>query len=251
MTRLDGRSADALRPITVELGLQRHPEGSVLYRSGGTSVLVAASVSETVPDWQRGGPPRGWVTAEYAMHPRSGPDRQRNAGRRDRPDGRASEIQRLVGRALRAAVDLDALGPRTIHVDCDVLDADGGTRTASIAGGMVALALALESLRKRGLVGAGVLRRPIAAISVGLLRGTPMLDLCYVEDRDAEVDLNVVATDHGALVEVQGTAEGEPIDRAAFDAMLDLALASMPALARAQTEALARAGVDLARLRAP
>ncbi len=250
MTRTDGRSSDALRPISVEVGLQRHPEGSVLYRSGGTSVLIAASVTESVPDWLRGGPPRGWVTAEYAMHPRSGPDRQRGAGRRDKPDGRASEIQRLVGRALRAAVDLEALGPRTIHVDCDVLDADGGTRTASITGGMIALALALESLRKRGLVGAGVMRRPIAAISVGLVHGTPLLDLCYVEDRDAEVDLNVVASSDGSLVEVQGTAEGAPVPRSAFDAMLDLALCAMPRLARAQDEALVRAGVDPARLRA-
>lgn len=248
MTRTDGRSSGTLRPITIELGLQRNPEGSVLYRCGGTTVLIAASVTEGAPDWMKGGPARGWVTAEYAMHPRSSPDRQRSAGRRDRPDGRASEIQRLVGRALRAAVNLDKLGARTIHVDCDVLDADGGTRTASISGGMVAIAMALESLRKRGLVDTGVLRKPIGAISVGLVHGSPMVDLCYVEDRDAEVDLNVVATGDGALVEVQGTAEVEPIPRESFDAMLDLALQSIPTLVRAQHDALARAGVDVSRL---
>lgn len=247
MTRTDGRAADAPRPISVELGLQRNPEGSVLYRCGGTSVLVAASVAEGVPDWMRG-QQRGWITADYAMHPRSGPERQKHAGRRDRPDGRASEIQRLVGRSLRAAVDLDALGPRTIHVDCDVLDADGGTRTASITGGMIALGIALDSLRRRGLVDAGVLRAKIAAISVGLLGGVPTLDLCYVEDRDAEVDLNVVAGLGDQLVEVQGTAEGAPIPRDDFDAMLTLALASIPTLVAAQDAALAKAGVEVARL---
>lgn len=222
----------------------------MLYRCGGTTVLVSASIVENVPDWMRG-KQSGWVTAEYAMHPRTGPDRQRNAGRRDKQDGRSSEIQRLVGRSLRAAIDLEKLGPRSIYIDCDVLDADGGTRTASITGGMVALALALEHLRKRGLVDSGVLRAPIAAVSVGLVAGVPMLDLCYTEDRDAEVDLNVVAAAtsiDGSLVEVQGTAEGAPIARASFDAMLDLALAAMPALGRAQAEALARADVDLARL---
>lgn len=247
MTRTDGRSAAALRPIRIELGIQRNPEGSVLYRCGGTSVLIAASITEGVPDWMKGRS-SGWVTADYSMHPRCSPDRQKKG--RDKLDGRASEIQRLVGRALRAAVDLDKLGPRTINLDCDVLDADGGTRTASITGGMVALGMALESLRKRGLVDSGVLRDPIAAISVGLLSGVPTLDLCYTEDRDAEVDLNVVAGLDGSLVEVQGTAEGAPIPRASFDAMLDLALTAMPDLARAQAEALERAGVEVSRLRA-
>jgi len=247
MTRTDGRSADDLRPISVELAIQRNPEGSVLYRCGGTTVLIAASVNEGVPDWMRN-QPRGWVTADYAMHPRSGPERQKHAGRRDKPDGRASEIQRLIGRSLRAAVDLDKLGPRTIYVDCDVLDADGGTRTASITGGMIGLTLALEGLRKRGLVDSGVLRSKIAAISVGLVAKVPTLDLDYAEDRDAEVDLNVVAGPFGSLVEVQGTAEGAPIPRESFDAMLDLALSSIPALVAAQDTALARAGVDVSRL---
>jgi ribonuclease PH len=178
------------------------------------------------------------------MHPRSSPQRQRRKGA---PDGRASEIQRLVARALRAAVDLRKLGPRTITLDCDVLDADGGTRTASVTGGMVALVLALDHLRKRGLVGPGVLRDLVAAVSVGLVGGVPLLDLCYVEDRDAQVDLNVVATAGGKVVEVQGTAEGEPMARAELDAMVDLGLGAMAQLCAKQREALA--GVDLDRLR--
>ncbi len=243
MTRIDARGADELRPIEISLGIQRHPEGSVLYRSGKTTVLVSASVSEGVPEWMRD-KSSGWVTAEYVMHPRSSPDRQR---RKTAPDGRASEIQRLVGRSLRAAVDLDKLGPRTITIDCDVLDADGGTRTASVTGGTVALVLALDHLRKRGLVGPGVLRDLVGAVSVGLIGGVPTLDLCYVEDRDAQVDLNVVATAGGKVVEVQGTAEGEPMERAELDAMVTLALSSMDTLARKQREALS--GVDLDRLR--
>lgn len=247
MTRTDGRSADQPRPIHIDLGVQRNPEGSVLYRCGGTTVLVAASVQERVPDWMAG-KGAGWVTAEYAMHPRANPGRQGRDGRRGRIDGRTQEIQRLIGRALRSAVALDALGERAITVDCDVLDADGGTRTASITGAWVALAMALDGLRRRGLVGPGVLRAPVAAISVGLLAGRPLLDLCYEEDRDAEVDLNVVGTATGALVEVQGTAEGAPVPRSQVDAMLDMALGAMPALVEAQREALARAEVELDRL---
>jgi ribonuclease PH len=186
---------------------------------------------------------RGWVTAEYAMHPRSVPERKQRAG-----DGRSQEIQRLVGRALRGAVRLDRLGERTVSIDCDVLDADGGTRTASITGGFIALVLALDVLRRRGLVDAGVLRGPVAAISVGLLGGQPLLDLDYLEDRDSETDLNVVGTDQGEVVEVQGTAEHAPIPRAQFDAMLDLALGALPRLVEIQREALGQAGVDLARL---
>ncbi|MFW6051495.1 MAG: ribonuclease PH [Myxococcota bacterium] len=246
-TRKDGRSTDQPRPITIDLGPQRNPEGSVLYRCGGTTVLVAASVQERVPDWMAG-KGAGWVTAEYAMHPRANPDRQARDGRRGRVDGRTQEIQRLIGRALRSAVALDKLGERAITVDCDVLDADGGTRTASITGGWVALAIALDGLRRRGLVGSGVLRSEVAAISVGLLGGKPVLDLCYEEDRDAEVDLNVVGTPGGALVEVQGTAEGAPVPRAQVDAMLDVALGAMPVLAEAQRRALAEAKVDIDRL---
>jgi ribonuclease PH len=247
MTRKDGRGAQDLRPVSIELGVQRNPEGSVLYRCGGTTVLLAASVQSRVPDWLAG-TGKGWVTAEYAMHPRANPDRQTRDGRRGRVDGRSQEIQRLVGRALRSAVDLGRLGERAIAIDCDVLDADGGTRTASITGGWVALALALDRLRRSGLVGPGVLRAPVAAISVGLVDERPLLDLCYEEDRDAEVDLNVVGTPAGDVVEVQGTAEGAPIARAALDAMLDVALGAMPALGDLQRAALADAGVELSRL---
>jgi ribonuclease PH len=248
MTRSDGRAADALRSVTIETGLQKNPEGSVLYRSGGTLVLISATVEEGVRDFLRG-TGRGWVTAEYAMHPRCGPARQARDGRRNGGiDGRAQEIQRLVGRALRAAIVPEKLRERTITIDCDVLDADGGTRTASVTGGFVALAMALDSLRKRGLVGAGVLRAPIAAVSVGLVSHAPLLDLCYTEDRDAQVDLNVVATEHGDLVEVQGTAEEAPMTRAEHDTLLSLALGGVPALVAAQRAALAKAGVDLASL---
>jgi ribonuclease PH len=247
MTRNDGRPADGLRPITIDTGVQRNPEGSVLYRCGGTTVLLSASVQDRVPDWM-GGKGRGWVTAEYAMHPRANPDRQARDGRRGRVDGRSQEIQRLVGRALRSAVDLQRLGERTVTVDCDVLDADGGTRTASITGGWIALAMALDGLRRRGLVGPGVLRAPVAAVSVGLVEGRPLLDLCYEEDRDADVDLNVVGTAAADVVEVQGTAEGAPVARAQVDAMLDMALGAMPSLAEAQRGALGRAGVEVDRL---
>lgn len=247
MTRKDGRSYDALRPIQFELNIQKNPEGSVLYRAGGTTVLISASVDEGVRDWMRG-TGKGWVTAEYAMHPRANPSRQSRDGRRGPIDGRSQEIQRLIGRALRAAVRSDKLGERTITVDCDVLDADGGTRTASISGGFVALAIALDGLAKRGLVKPGVLREQLAAISVGFANGKPLLDLCYEEDRDADVDLNVVAVGKSGIVEVQGTAEGEPIERSHFNAMMDLALGAMPALMRAQEEALARAGVSMKKL---
>jgi len=247
MTRTDGRSYDALRPISIESGVQRNPEGSVLYRCGGTTVLIAASVSEGVPDWMRD-TGRGWLTAEYEMHPRANPERKRRDRQKGRIDGRSSEIQRLIGRALRASLDFERLGERMITVDCDVLDADGGTRTASITGGMVALAIALDRLRATGLVKKGVLREPIAAISVGLVEDRPMLDLCYTEDRDAEVDLNFVGTSGGAVVEVQGTAEGAPIPRDRLDQMIDLALGAMPELAAAQKRTLSALDIDIERL---
>jgi ribonuclease PH len=242
-TRLDGRSADALRPLRIETRVQRNPEGSVMISAGGTRILVAASIDESVPTWMRG-KGKGWLTAEYAMHPRANPHRQDRDGRRGKVDGRTTEIQRLIGRALRAAVDLEKLGERQIVIDCDVLDADGGTRTASITGGFVALAMALEHLRRVGAA-AGALRTQVAAISAGMVNGTAMLDLAYVEDSKADVDLNVVATGGGALVEVQGTAEGPPVPREHFDALIDLSLASMPQLMKAQRDALAAARVDL------
>jgi ribonuclease PH len=182
------------------------------------------------------------------MHPRANLDRQRRDGRRGNIDGRTAEIQRLIARSLRAAVRLEKLGDRMITVDCDVLDADGGTRTASITGGFVALAIALDRLRRAGKVGPGVVREPIAAISVGLVDKRCLLDLAYIEDSKADVDLNVIATEAGGIVEVQGTAEGAPIPRSDFDALLELGLGAMPALVGAQRAAITEAGADLGKL---
>lgn len=246
-TRSDGRGDAELRPVEIETKVQRNPEGSAAYRCGGTRVLVSASIDEGVQDFLRGSG-SGWVTGEYAMHPRANRNRQRREGRNGRLGGRTQEIQRLIGRSLRAAVRLERLGERTITVDCDVLDADGGTRTAAITGGFVALAMALDHLRRRGLVGPGVLREPVAAISVGLVGGRELLDLCYVEDRDAGVDLNLVATKSGGIVEVQGTAEGAAIDRAQYDALVDCGLGSIATLCQEQRKALSQAGVDLDQL---
>ncbi|HEY1696853.1 MAG TPA: ribonuclease PH [Polyangiaceae bacterium] len=239
MPRTDGRALDALRPVEMLVGFHRPSEGSVLYRAGGTVVLCTASVDDKVPPFLEG-KNQGWVTAEYQMHPRANPRRQDRDGRGKAPSGRTQEIQRLVGRALRAAVAMDKLGARTVSIDCDVLEADGGTRTASITGGFVALALALAKVKARAL------REAVAATSAGMVEGLGhALDLCYVEDSRARVDLNVVATASGKIVEVQGTAEGEPVERRDMDAMTDLALAGIAKLAQAQREALARAGVDL------
>jgi ribonuclease PH len=240
MPRTDGRTLDALRPVEMILGFHRPSEGSVLYRAEGTVVLCTASVDEKVPPFLEG-KNQGWVTAEYQMHPRANARRQERDGRGRAPSGRTQEIQRLVGRALRGAVDLERLGPRTISVDCDVLEADGGTRTASITGGFVALAIALSK------IGARALRESIAAVSVGYLQDVGhALDLCYVEDSRARVDLNVVATATGKIVEVQGTAEGEPMERREIDTMVDLALAGIATLTHLQRDALARGGVHLA-----
>jgi ribonuclease PH len=246
-SRPDGRNADALRPISIETGIQRNPEGSVVIKAGGTTVLIAASVQDGVKDFQRG-TGRGWVTAEYAMHPRANPERNQREGKNGRVDGRSQEIQRLVGRALRAALRLEKLGERTIHIDCDVLDADGGTRTAAVTGGYVALMLALDSLRKRGLCQPGVVREPVAAVSVGLSNGIALLDLCYEEDRACQVDLNLVATGSGNIIEVQGTAEGEPMTRKEHDALVERGILGIEALVPIQAAALARAGVDVTRL---
>ena len=210
--------------------------------------MIAASVQEGVKDFLRG-TGRGWVTADYSMHPRANPERQNREGRGNgNISGRTHEIQRLIGRALRAAVVPERLGERTIYIDCDVLDADGGTRTASVTGAFVALVLALDGLRKRGLVAKGVLREPVAAVSVGLIGGSAWLDLCYEEDRDCQVDLNLAATESGNIIEVQGTAEGAPMTRAEHDALVDRGLAGVQKLIELQRSALQRAGVDLARL---
>jgi ribonuclease PH len=239
MARFDGRALDVLRPVEMITGFHKPSEGSVLYRAGGTVVLCTASVDDKVPAFLEG-KGQGWVTAEYQMHPRANSKRQERDGRGRAPSGRTQEIQRLVGRSLRAAVDMGKLGPRTVAIDCDVLEADGGTRTASITGGFVALALALAK------VGVRALREPVAATSVGLLEGVGRaLDLCYVEDSRAEVDLNVVATSSGKIVEVQGTAEGQPVERREIDAMVDLALAGIAELAKTQRAVLLRAGLEL------
>jgi ribonuclease PH len=243
-----GRDPRSIRPVEVTPGFHHLAEGSVLYRAGGTVVLATASVDETVPEFLKG-QGRGWITAEYQMHPRSNPKRRENRDGRERPlGGRAREIQRLIGRSLRAAVDLRELGERSIVIDCDVLEADGGTRTASVTGGFIALALAMEKLRRARLVERAVLRDQVAAVSVGHVDGELMLDLCYAEDSVARVDLNLVATAKGAIVEVQGTAEGEPVPRSDIDAMVDLGLEGIAELCRVQREALEDARVDLARL---
>jgi ribonuclease PH len=246
-TRLDGRGADTLREISIETGVQRNPEGSVLYRCGKTRVLIAASVDEGVQEFLKG-TGKGWITAEYAMHPRANPSRQRREGVRGPVSGRTQEIQRLIGRALRAAIRPEKLGERTITIDCDVLDADGGTRTAAITGGYIALVLALDGVRKRGLCGKGVLREEVAAVSIGLFEGSALLDLCYEEDRDAQVDLNLVATKSGALVEVQGTAEGAPMTRVEHDALLNAGLSGITRLIEVQNRAIASASIDVSRL---
>jgi len=239
-----GRDLRTVRPVEVVPRFHRLSEGSVLYRAGGTVVLVTASVDESVPEFMRG-KGRGWITAEYQMHPRSNPKRRENRDGRDKPlSGRAREIQRLIGRALRAAIDLDRLGERTIVVDCDVLEADGGTRTASVTGGWLAVALAVGESRRLGRIGRPVLRDQIAAVSVGHVDGNLALDLCYAEDSTARVDLNLVATAKGAIVEVQGTAEGEAVPRADIDAMIDLGLEGVTQLVNVQDAVLASAGID-------
>ena len=234
------------------LGFHKMSEGSVLYRAGSTVVLCTASVDPKVPPFLEG-KGKGWVTAEYQMHPRSNPDkRESRDGRGKAPSGRTQEIQRLVGRSLRAAVDLVALGERQISIDCDVLEADGGTRTASVTGGFVALALALAKLKEKGVLTKPVLREPVAAISCGTLANEELaLDLVYKEDSKAEVDLNVVATKSGKIIEIQGTAEGAPVARAQIDKMVDLSLMGVRILTEQQEAALARAGVELASLMIP
>ncbi|MFP3897590.1 MAG: ribonuclease PH [Anaerolineales bacterium] len=218
--RVDGRASGALRPVTITPHYLCYAEGSAMIACGHTRVLCAASVEEEVPPWLRG-KGEGWVTGQYGMLPRA------TQTRRSRPtrglSGRTQEIRRLIGRSLRAAVDLSALGERQIIVDCDVIEADGGTRTASVTGGFVALALALRRLVDEGLVDEEALISPVAAVSVGIVDGEALLDLCYEEDARAAVDLNVVMNRDGDLVEVQGTAEGSPFSRGQLQALLDLA----------------------------
>jgi ribonuclease PH len=236
--RPEGRAADALRPVTITRGWLDHAEGSVLVEFGRTRVLCAASVTVGVPRWRKGSG-LGWVTAEYAMLPRATHTRSDRESVKGRIGGRTHEISRLVGRSLRAAVDYKALGENTIVIDCDVLQADGGTRTAAITGAYVALADAVSYLRGRGALAGEPLTSSVAAVSVGILNGQPRLDLEYVEDVAAETDMNVVCTGDGKFVEVQGTAEGQPFDRAELNALLDLAAGGCADLTRLQQQALA------------
>jgi ribonuclease PH len=233
-----GRAADALRPTTIEPGFVRTATGSALISMGETRVICTASVQESVPRWLAGSE-RGWVTAEYGMLPASTGERKQRDVSKGRPDGRTVEIQRLIGRSLRGVIDFGALGERTIYIDCDVLQADGGTRCASITGGMVALRLACESLIADGLLERSPLTGAVAAISCGIVDGVPLLDLDYSEDSTAEVDANVVMTGDGGLVEVQATAERTPLSRAHLDELLALAAGGIEALRSLQEEAVA------------
>jgi ribonuclease PH len=240
--RHDGRASDELRPVRITHGFVRSATGSALIEAGGTRVICTASVEEDVPRWMQG-QGRGWVTAEYGMLPASTGERKRRDVSKGRADGRTVEIQRLIGRSLRGVVDFEALGERTVWIDCDVLEADGGTRCAAITGGYVALELAL----RRVMAGGGLERLPLneslAAVSVGVVDGRPLLDLDYPEDSTAEVDANVVMTGDGGLVEVQATAERTPLSRASLDELLALAAGGIETLRAAQLAAIEAAGV--------
>ncbi len=237
MSRPDGRAADALRPVRLTRGWLEHAEGSVLVEFGATRVLCAASVAEEVPRWRRGSG-LGWVTAEYAMLPRATNTRGERESVKGRLGGRTQEISRLVGRALRACVDYKALGENTIIIDCDVLQADGGTRTAAVTGGYVALADAVAWLQGRGRCKGFPLVASVSAVSVGIVDGEARLDLCYEEDSAAETDMNVVCTGSGEFVEIQGTAEREPFGRVMLASLLDLAERGCAELSRLQAETL-------------
>jgi ribonuclease PH len=230
------------RPVEVVPGFHKLAEGSVLYRAEGTVVLITASVDESVPKFLDGSG-RGWLTAEYQMHPRANPKRREQRDGRNRPvSGRSKEIERLIGRSLRAAVHLDRIGERTISLDCDVLEADGGTRTASITGGFIALALALDKMMDRNQLRGKPLTDQVAAISVAHVGDKHALDPCYLEDSQARVDMNVVGTRDGGIIEVQGTAEGKAVPRADVDQMLDLALGGVGYLCKVQASVLDGAG---------
>jgi ribonuclease PH len=236
--RADGRGADQLRPIRIEPGFVRSAAGSALIEAGGTRVICTASVDESVPRWMRG-QGKGWATAEYGMLPASTGDRKQRDVSKGRPDGRTVEIQRLIGRSLRGVIDFKALGERTVWVDCDVLEADGGTRCAAITGGYVALELALAGLVAAGKLESLPLTGSVAAVSCGVVAGEPLLDLDYPEDSTAEVDMNVVMTGEGGLVEVQATGERTPLSRTSLDALLALAATGI-----AELRGVQRAAVD-------
>jgi len=238
--RTDGRAPDELRPVNVLPGFVRTATGSALIEAGGTRVICTATVEDEIPRWLQGSG-RGWTTAEYGMLPASTGERKRRDVAKGRPDGRTVEIQRLIGRSLRGVVDFEALGERTVWIDCDVLEADGGTRCAAITGGYVALELALRRVMAEGKLAALPLTESVAAVSTGMVGGRALLDLDYSEDSGAEVDANVVMTGHGGLVEVQATAERTPLSRASLDALLALAADGIAVLRTAQEDAVASA----------
>ncbi len=242
MSRPSGRSPDELRPVSITRRFTKHAEGSVLMRFGDTHVLCTASVEESVPPFLRG-KGQGWVTAEYGMLPRSTHTRSAREAAKGKQSGRTQEIQRLIGRSLRAVVDLKALGERTITIDCDVLQADGGTRTASITGGYVALVDACDKLLQRRAIPSSPIHGQVAAVSVGIVAGAPVLDLDYVEDSQAETDMNVVMNNGGAFVEIQGTAEGHAFRRHELDVMLNMAATGTAQLFALQLQALQDAAV--------
>ncbi|MGA1207902.1 MAG: ribonuclease PH [Gammaproteobacteria bacterium] len=237
--RPSGRQSDALRPINLTRRFTKHAEGSVLVEFGDTQVLCTASVQESVPRWLKGRG-RGWLTAEYGMLPRATNTRTDREAAKGRQSGRTQEIQRLIGRALRASLDLSKLGERQITIDCDVLQADGGTRTAAITGGMVALVDALNGLQRSGLLESDPLVSFVAAVSVGVYRGVPVLDLDYAEDSQAQSDVNLVMTEAGHLIEIQGTAEAAPFSRDELGQLLELGSAGIATLIQAQKDALAQ-----------
>lgn len=236
--RPSGRSPDQMRSVTLETGFTPYAEGSCLAKFGDTHVLCNATVEERVPPWMRNSG-RGWVTAEYGMLPRSTHDRTDREAARGKQSGRTQEIQRLIGRSLRAVIDLEALGERQIRLDCDVIQADGGTRTASITGAWVALKIATDALVRSGALTADPITGSIAAVSCGIFEGTPVLDLDYPEDSNAEADANFVLTGSGGIVEIQGTAEKDPFSEEAFLHLLELAKKGIGELTTAQTMALA------------
>ena len=237
--RIDNRQLDELRRITITPGFLPTAEGSALIETGNTKVICSASVEDGVPGFKRGSG-SGWVTAEYAMLPRATTTRTAREVNKGRPSGRTSEIQRLIGRALRAAVDMEKLGERSILIDCDVLQADGGTRTAAITGAWVALALAIKTMRNCGMIKIDPLVQQVAAVSVGVVGGDPMLDLCYEEDSRADTDMNVVMTANGEFIELQATAEAAPFSDANLGRLLELARIGTTALIAVQNAALAK-----------
>jgi len=240
MPRPDGRAADQLRPLSFTPNFAPHSTGSVLIASGDTRVICSAMIEESVPNWMKYQKvPGGWLTAEYSMLPYSTLDRKARDSAKGRLDGRSVEIQRLIGRSLRAVIDLDLLGPRTLCIDCDVLQADGGTRTASITGACVAASLAVEKLLEKGLLAKSPIRKLLAAVSVGVVDGEPLLDLNYLEDKDAAVDMNLVMTEDGQFVEVQGSGEEQTFSESELAAMLTLGRKGIADLVKAQRALIA------------